>query len=115
MLPLAVFPWAPELEKLITESPTLRLAAYLTWNASAGPPGAKITVDALHIPVGGGGGIFAIVMVQPPAGVVAVSPIESVTMAVNVSGPAVVGVPEMAPVDVFSVRGEMLPLVIEYV
>jgi hypothetical protein len=74
---------------------------------------AKTTVDALHIPVGGGGGIFAMVIVQPGAAVVAVSSIESVTVAVKVSGPAVVGVPLIAPELGFNVNGEMLPLVIE--
>src|SRR3984885_12150354 len=73
MLPLAVLPWAPEFEKLITESPMLRLAAYLTWNASAGPSPLNTTMDALHIPVGGGGGILAMTIVQPGAVVVAVS------------------------------------------
>ena len=55
-----------------------------------------------------------IVMVQPPAGVVAVFATESVTMAVKVNGPATVGVPVIAPVAVFNVRGAMLPVKIAY-
>jgi len=52
--------------------------------------------------------------VQAVAPVVAVPPIESVTMAVKVRVVAVVGVPVIAPVAVFKVRGLMLPLVIAY-
>lgn len=73
----------------------------------------KTGVVGLQGPVGGGG-IFEIVMVQAVAPVVAVPPIESVTMAVKVRVVAVVGVPVIAPVAVFKVRGLMLPLVIAY-
>ena len=67
-------------------------------------------------PVGGGGGIGEIVMVQAAVVVPAKVPVESTTWAVKLKGPAVVGVPVMAPVLVFSIStGGRTPTVMEKV
>jgi hypothetical protein len=64
----------------------------------------------------GGGGIFEIVMRQLAVVVPAAVPVESTTLAVKSKGPAVVGVPLMAPVLASSVStGGRFPLLIENV
>jgi hypothetical protein len=111
-------PLRPELLMSITESPFWRLAAYRTRNAFSGTGVEKVTLAAavlVQFPVGGGG-VFTIVMVQLAVAVPAAVPVESTTLAVKLNGPAVVGVPVMAPVLAFNPRtGGKLPEVIENV
>ena len=60
--------------------------------------------------------MFEIVIVQFAVVVPAAVPVESTTLAVKENGPAVVGVPVMAPVLAFNIRtGGRFPTVIENV
>jgi hypothetical protein len=112
-------PLNPVLVTLMTESPLSRFAAKRIRNEFSGgcPSAGKSTAAAavVQTPVGGGG-VSPIVMMQLVVVVPAGVPVLSTTLPVKPNGPAVVGVPVIAPVVGFNVSpGGRLPALIENV